>query len=189
MSGDGQDYDKDNVNLWVDSSRKARWESYIEDSSDIQYMSQLVRRSVENEITDDDPGEVTIPDRLEKQLDEAIERLQDFQRQVERFDDRLISIEQAVRENPDVRDLANRIFEALPTEDERQEYEQLVRQAGSKPPDTVEPAIHSGRITDIAGHLEEPEQRVRQALQKLQQDTYRVHVTEHDDELRYYKEA
>lgn len=187
MSGD--EYDKDSVNLWVDPEQKARWEAYLEEETGVQYLSQLIRMAVENEISETGPTDVTIPACLENQLQEVTDTVQQFERNVQRIDERLVAIEQAVRDDPEIRDLANRIFDLLPTHEELTEYEQLVAQAGSRPPETVESAVHSGRVTDIAGHLEETEHRVRQALDKLQQDMHRVHTTQIDDEQRYYKEV
>lgn len=183
------EYEKDSVNLWVDPDRKDRWEAYLDDESDLQHMSQLVRRSVEQTINGSRTTEATIPESFEHQLSDVVESVQKFEDQVERLDDRLVSIEQAVRDNPRVRELANRIFEVVPTHAELKDYEQVVSEAGTRPPETVESAVQGGRVTDIAAHLDEPEQHVREALQQLQQDTHRIHTTEIDGERRFYKEV
>ena len=58
MSGNEYDYDKDSVNLWVEPEQKERWEEYLDEAGDLQHMSQLVRRAVENEISGRTTGAV-----------------------------------------------------------------------------------------------------------------------------------
>ena len=189
MSGSEYEYEKESVNLWLDEEQKARWESYVEESADLQYMSQLVRKAVEQEVNGSESNESPIAEGTIEQLTDAIEVIAGLDRKLEALDDRLLSIEQAVRDNPEVRDLANRVFEILPTKAEISEYEHLVSTAGSRPPENVASSAQSGALCDIAGVLDEPDHRVREALHKLQKDTHQVHTFERDDETRFYKEG
>lgn len=45
-----QGYDKEKVNFWVDPEQKERWEEYLEEQSEYQYLSQVVRKAIEREI-------------------------------------------------------------------------------------------------------------------------------------------
>lgn len=182
-----EDYDRASVNLWVDHDRKATWEDYVEESPDLQHVSQLIRRSVEQEINGTSDSDVGMPPELDARLDEVVETVRQFERLVNRIDERLVTIEEAVRDNPDLRDLSNELFEVLPTRDEINDYRTLVNQAGSRPPENVVSAVRSGRIGDIARGVGQPESRVRQALEKLQTDTHRVRSIEIDDTQRFYK--
>lgn len=39
MPDSDQSYDKDSVNLWVESEQKERWEAYLEDQGDLQLVT------------------------------------------------------------------------------------------------------------------------------------------------------
>ncbi|WP_256392811.1 hypothetical protein [Natronoarchaeum rubrum] len=60
MPDSEQDYDKENVNLWVDPERKARWEQYLDEESEFQYLSQLIRQAVECEIQQRQDGNSSV---------------------------------------------------------------------------------------------------------------------------------
>lgn len=181
MSGDEYNYDKDSVNLWVEPEQKDRWEAYLEEASDLQHMSQLVRRAVENEISGrSDQG--TAPAGLQDDLNEITDAIETVAQKVEHIDKRLVTIEQAVQDDVDIRDLANRVFTVLPTAEE-------IEAAGASTDEAGESADPCGTLCAIADAVGEQEQHVRQALQKLQQETAQVQTTVLGGETRYYKEG
>lgn len=190
MSDSEQQYDRANVNMWVDHEQKERWEKYLADESEFQHLSQLVRQSVEREIggngkTVDLQGLAGLDgkfDSLQNSIDGLSSTLEDVEA-------RLTSIERVVRDDPDLRELANQVFEVLPSKDTIDEYRALVSDAGSRPPEHVEPWVHSGMVADIANAIDANESRVAQALNKLQRDTHQVHSMERDGETRFYKEG
>lgn len=188
MSGSDQDYDKESVNLWVDPEQKERWEQYLAEESEFQYLSQLVRQTVEREInTDGRPGDPHLGGDLESQFDDLSTAVNELADTIDGFEARLTSIERKVRDDPELRKLANEVFEILPTKDEINNYESLVKEAGSRPPTHVEPRSKSGLVADFAAAIDASEHRVRQALDKLQRDTHQVYSLERDGETRYYK--
>ena len=42
------------TSLWIDPERKVRWETYLDETSGFQYLSQLIRHAVEREIGRDE---------------------------------------------------------------------------------------------------------------------------------------
>jgi hypothetical protein len=177
------------VNVVVTKDQKARWRQYLnENGAEFQNLSHLIRQAVEKEVSSNEPDtpDHSAPDRNNEEVLETIGRLDD---KLQGFETRLASIENDVRNDPDVRDIANRLFEYLPTKDELLNYEQTVAEAGTQPPDEVAPCYKSGRIDDLATTIEEPQHRVREGLERLQRDTHQVHTLDRDDETRYYKEG
>lgn len=179
MSGDEYDYDKDSVNLGVEPEQKDRWEAYLEETSDLWHMSQLVRRAVENEVSGRSAQE-TEPAGLQDDLDEITDAIETVAQKVEHLDQRLVTIEQAVSDDVDIRDLANRVFTVLPAAEE-------IEAAGASTDEAGESADPCGTLCAIADAVGEPEQHVRQALQKLQQETAQVQTTELEGHTGYYK--
>jgi len=150
--------------------------------------SHLIRQAAEKEVSSNEPDtpNQSGPTRDNSEVLEAIGRLDDI---LQGFETRLASIENDVRHDPDVREVANRLFEHLPTKDELLNYEQTVAEAGTQPPNEVVPCYKSGRIEDLATTVDEPQHRVREGLERLQRDTHQVHTLERDGETRYYKEG
>lgn len=185
------DYDKENVNLWVDPERKDRWQAFLEEDSEFQYLSQLIRQAVEREIQQSQNGDdsVELSESVVNNFDDLRGSINQLEQVMQEVEKRLTGLEREVRDDPEVRDLANNIFELLPTKDEINEYQSIVRRTGSRPPDNTEPRIKSGLVPDIAAEVETTEHRARQALDRLQQDTHQVHSMQRDGETRYYKEG
>lgn len=142
-------------------------------------MSQLVRRAIENEIRGRSMPDVG-PDSRDGQLSDVTDAVETLRGTVDRIATRLEIIEEAVQD--DVRELATRVFPALPTADE-------IEAAGTSSYDTGESADRCGTLTQIADSVGEQEEHVRQALQQLQQDTAQVQTKVLDDQTRYYKEG
>jgi hypothetical protein len=178
------------INFVVKPDQKQRWKRYTQEEGDeFQSLSQLVRRSVEKEINQSDSVIDTDSNGHTSKIPEIVEGLQDLTKAVEDLDTRLRSIEQAVRDDPEMRELANRVFELLPSQEELDEYESIVDEAGGKPPDSVRNRENSGRIEDLARAVGESDHRVRKALEKLQEDTHQVHTCERHGDVRFYKEG
>jgi len=166
----------------IPEEQKGRWESYVEENPDLTSLSQLVRQAVEAEINRDDSSNTTGDDNTmaDGRLSEVLETTQTIKSQVENVEDRLYGIEQAVRENPEISELAADLFEILPTREELNNYH-----TGS-PPGPNE--IGAGTMEAFADQLGEDEYRVQQALEKLQDEIALVYSTsDFGDENRYYK--
>lgn len=177
------------VNVVVTEGQKTRWKQYLdENGAEFQSLSHLIRQAVEQEVSSNEPDTQahSKPSRNNDEILDAIGRLDD---KLQGFETRLASIENDVRNDPDVREIANHLFEYLPTNDELLDYEQTVAEVGTQPPDEVVPCYKSGKIPDLATTIEEPQHRVREGLERLQRDTHQVHTLDRDDETRYYKEG
>jgi hypothetical protein len=174
------------VNIVVTEGQKERWKDYLDrNGAEFQSLSHLIRQSVEKEVSSEENNtQEKAPTQDNSEILEAISRVDE---RLQDFETRLTSIETEVRNDPDVRDLANRLFEHLPTKDELLTYEQEVTEAGAQPPDDVVSRCKSGRLDDLATHVEEPHHRVRKGLERLQRDTHQVHTLDRDGETRYYK--
>ena len=172
------------VNAQLSTDQKARWEQYAEDQQ--RSLSQLIRLAVEKEISSENRNRLDSTDELTTHLSQLTEDIQRVEKKLTKIDRRLGSVEQEVKENPEVTALANEVFGVLPeTEDEIMEALYQEQQGEPIPP---ERRARSGRIEDIAQALDEKEHRVQDALARLQQDTTLVQTTEIADETRYYKE-
>jgi hypothetical protein len=165
---------KPQINLVVTEEQKARWEEYLNEQSDeFRSLSQLIRRSVEKEVNDQaKAGDGGIPEDLTRQLSEIAEGMNRIEDQMRDFDGRLTVIEQEIRDDPEIKQLANEVFTLLPTKEDVVEYERTAQKAGAAPPHL--PQTDDGTVSSIADALDEKELRVEQALDQLQQDTNQV---------------
>lgn len=103
---------------------------------------------------------------------------------------RIGSIEQAVQQDPEIVKLANDVFAVLPTESQLRDY----LSEGEGPFLSMRDEhgnidlAYSGSIDHIANVLDEEELKVQRALDKLQEDTARVHTLNPHEELAVYPE-
>lgn len=179
----------DQVNVVVTEEQKARWKQHLDQNgAEFQSLSHLIRQAVEKEVSDTeaDTSNASAPARDNSEVLEAIGRLDE---KLQGLETRIASIETEVRSDPDTRDVANRLFEHLPTKAELLDYEKSVAEAGVKPPNEVVPCYKSGRLDDLATTIEEPQHRVREGLERFQRDMHQVHTMDRDGETRYYKEG
>ncbi|MFA9417633.1 hypothetical protein [Natrinema sp. HArc-T2] len=190
MSENDNGYDKESVNLWVDPERKERWKKYLEEESEFQYLSQLIRQAIESEIQQSQEGNSSaeLSENAVSHFDEIHSSIGQVEQVLKEVEKRLSGLEREVRADPDVRQLANEVFEKLPTKAEIKEYEQKVSD-GATLREIGMVRSDSGRIKLIADALDTREKEVRKALNRLQQDTHQVHTLDWDGETRYYKEG
>jgi hypothetical protein len=193
---------KPQINLVVTEEQKTRWEEYLNKESDeFRSLSQLIRRSVEKQVNEQTKaGDGGVSEDLTRQLSEIAEGMNRIESQMRDFDGRLSTIEQEIRDDPDIKQLANEVFALLPTKEEVIEYEKTSQQAGAEPPHL--PQTDDGTVSTIAEVLDKKELRIEQALDQLQQDTNQVNEFTLGEEvpgwsetydggeaLRYYKQG
>jgi hypothetical protein len=180
--------DKQRVNLLIDSDTKSDWKAYAEQSDQHTSLSQLIRFAVSQEMRDEHGS---AQGGTDDELREAVYDLVDSNRRIEsRFDDvddRLKAVESAVSEPPDeLKDLMGDVFDALPTENEatwRHDTTGMPDTDGDyQGPDT-------GRIEDVADHLDEQSYRVRRAIEQIQNENSLVESTVVDGDDRYYRRS
>lgn len=178
---------KERVNLLIDSGLKADWKDHVEQSDQHTSLSQLIRFAVAQEMRGAQGGEQA---SVDDELKEAVYDMVDSNRRVEsRFDDvddRLKSVESAVSEPPaELKDLMGDVFEVLPTE-----YETTWKTGSIDIDDGGDyHGPETGRVSDIADHLDEQTYSVRRAIEQIQDENSLVESTIIEDEERYYRRA
>jgi hypothetical protein len=189
MPENNQGYDKKQVNFWVDPDQKDRWQAYLDEESEFQHLSQLARQAIEREIqqSDDTNGSAEPSEAFDAYFDEIRGSINQLEQVMQEVEKRLSGLEREVRDDPQVRQLANEVFEILPSKDDIKEYQNIAKHG--TPPEHVAPRAQAGTIDGIADSLEAETHEVRAALDRLQQDTHQVHTVDWDDKTRYYKEA
>lgn len=190
MPDNDREYEKKSVNLWVDPERKDRWQAYLDEDSEFQYLSQLIRQAVEREInqSQDEGLDAELSQEITTYLEELHGTVGQLEQVLQDVESRLSALEREVRDDPRVRQLANEVFETLPTKPAIKDYETNIAD-GATPPENVARRAQAGTVAGIAESLDAEPQEVKAALDRLQEDTHQVHTMEWDGQTRYYKEG
>lgn len=182
------------VNVKVPKSMKDRWDSHVDESLEVNSMSDLVRLSVEKEIQGDTGG------RRESDSDhlEGISKtLKDIQSNIGQLENRLSRIESSTQEDPQIDKLANDIFPLLPDEKPgtqeweigKGEMDSIAVNHGEHSPEELQ-AGWEGTTESFADIFEVSELDARRALEKLVSDmSGRVRTTEYDGQERYWRDV
>ena len=129
------------INLVVNAEKKERWEAVVEDSTEYDTLSRLIRKSVEGEIADTNSnsptnsGENRQNGANDGKLDEISETLANIQRQIVELEDRVVTVEKEVTAESTA-NLKNEVYAALPLESNQNEpdgktAEQIAEQIGA----------------------------------------------------------
>lgn len=162
------------VNFLVDEERKQEWDEYVEKSDHVEYLSQLIRLAVHNEIhddTDQDSGQATA-----EQFEEFSTQIENLKQRFDELDRRIHDIQEAVEEptaSPATEELANDVIDVLPTKTELQSEPVLEHDGPER-----------GTTEWIATQLDAPEHRIRAAVDHAQETL--PHTVKTDDSGRYY---
>lgn len=177
--------DKKQINLQVSQSQRKRWKQYADETH--RSLSDLIRLAVEKEINQDEQTAEGLSDEAIRQLSTLVEGVERVEQKAGDLETRLRSIETEVKDDPSIKALANSVFEVLPdSEEEVMEAEHQDQKAEPVSPSTK---ASSGRVGDIAEALDEPVNRVREALSHLREETTLVQTADWNDGTRYYKEV
>jgi len=175
--------EKSRFNMVVPEKQKERWEQYVEENPDVTSLSQLVRQAVEAEIAQSNTSHVAggSDEVARERLSELLGDTKKIRSGIENIEDRLYHVEQEVRDNPEISELAADLFEILPSRDQIEDYHK-----GGQPGKNE---LGAGTMSEFADRLGKDESRVERALEKLQNEIALVYTTnEFGDETRYYKE-
>ncbi|EMA45492.1 hypothetical protein C449_07725 [Halococcus saccharolyticus DSM 5350] len=158
------------MNISLDTDVKEEWQQYVDEHPDYRYVSHLVRAAVGKEIRGQYGGGGGASGDVAERLSDIESLLLDIQNGVDDVHDRMDAVESQL-EGPstDVTDLAGDVFECLPSEGMAGRTTQDVLSGEEHAVD--EGTVLTGRISDIADHLDTDPIRVRQALQQLKEDT------------------
>lgn len=177
--------EKTQINIVVRKDRKSEWSDYAE--REHGSLSQLIRSSVETEMADGSGGSESVPDDLAETMEAIRESNERVERELHGLRRRVENIETAVGEPPeDVRDLANRVLDVIPqSQDGAKKVRRTIEESGSVP-DSRLGQVPPATVEDIGRFLDEPEYRVDDALELLEEDTYMVRSIRGEEGTRYY---
>lgn len=179
------------VNLQVSPSQKQQWETAAKENPEYQNLSHLIRMAVSRELSGGHDQQAVDNSQEMAQILERLNSLDDIQRSLTAIDSRLRDVENEVRHDPEVSEVASEVLQILPTvrprtrewEDELQNRKTQLQaaQVGHEPDEEgARKAVEAwkGTVDGLATSLDEPTHIVRKALQKLMKDTHQVWETE-----------
>lgn len=192
MAKDGQ------IHIVVAQDQKDRWKEYVEDSNQFESLTNLVRVSVEKEISgEQEAGQLASP-----ALEEDIQTLlQD----VDRIRKDVSWLRKQEQDEVDVSDLAQDVFselEPLPQAtssievpedvDDEETYRQQQAAALVLQPDDADEAesegVTSHTTSALSEHLGTTEDRIEDAIDHLQDQFLPVVAVDVDGETHYFRE-
>ena len=175
--------EKKQINFTLPEEQKQRWEDHIEDSPEHKSMSQFIRFCVERRIADGGQSPSTGPD--DEEMSEIADRTRKIESNINQLQEQLDTVEQTLQNPPEeVIELAGEVMDVLPTEPELLREQQSATEDES--PTVVGGTVQTGRLDDIADHLNSDTYKVRLALDQLIEDTALVRSQIVDGEERYY---
>ena len=181
--------DYDQINFRIDPERKDEWQQYVEDSTEFRYVSNLIRYAVQQQIdgsAQSSNGD-SVPSNIEDQLEDMQEVLEEVATRNARMEDDIGNIKTEVTKDPELTDLANEVYEVLP--DSKSSVKEYAEQAVGYDfkPGQVPQGPKPATISELSTVLEERELRIREAIQRLQKDTYLVASLVENETEYYYK--
>lgn len=181
------------ISVVVAKTKKAEWESYVDESPEYGTLSGLIRRSVEKEISggheaEAPTGGMEMQAKVSDKLDEVINSLNSLNARVDR-------IEAESRKDPVIQQLTNEVYDYLPdvepgTQEWKEKRQNLHEQARAESDEEIKAQAHGwdGTIKGLAEALDEPPVQVEQAVTKLMNETHGlVRKTESGGSIRYYR--
>jgi hypothetical protein len=191
--------DRKQINLVVTPEQKQKWDAYVEENSEVNSLSALIRMAVTREIDD---GYVLRSDVSARNTGtpsrDVVETLQSIEEQVASMDDRLHSIEASNDSTPDeIKDLALSLVDALPKLAEHGTPQTAYVAGGtaitlddSKFSNQIEALTDWANRNPISNDYEEKEwsdHDVRRALERAVNDFSRVQKTLAGTQPRYFE--
>lgn len=182
------DSERVQVNFLVSEEQKNRWQDAASEKGFRGY-SDFIRTTIEKEIKSDESAGSEDIDALNQQIGDLTETVNQLAATVQDMDTRLQTLEQEVRDDPEVKQIASDIFGILPTREELLEVAKAHE-------------VHkcSGTVESIAAHLDREQYKIEQGLNRLQSDSNQVQslvlndaiegwseYREGGDERRYYR--
>lgn len=172
-------------------AQKRRYDNYA-DEQGFKTRSEFIRTTLQKEMAGDMDSDSGSSENLTGQFADLTQTIQQLDRRIKGMDNEIRELKREVRDDPDLQALASDVFGILPTKKE------IIRAAK-----TSGQSIHpgkSGLLEDIANELDESEHRVKDAIDRLQEDTHQVQtliladegdaeamLDDSNNETRYYK--
>lgn len=181
------------MSLRVPEERKEAWEDAVENSVEYTNLSDLIRKSVERELSDaPDPDAATAVD---VDLGEVTDRLDEMQDQLDRLNrkmDRVAEADVGISEERE-RDIANQLQDHLPRVQSEKEMEDIARKLIVELADTdmqtlvEEERVEYGSIDLYAEYLDKPRHAVEAAARRLADDVTPIEMGEFSGDLFIYE--
>ena len=182
----GDDNSKSRVNLLIDSDLKDDWENHVEESDNYTSLSGMIRTAVSNDMSGTQVGSSGADNEMKEAVYDLVDGIQKIESRFDDVDDRLKAVESAMSEpSEQIKDLMGSVYEVLPTETELLKDQQAA--FGDEEPVVVDDIVQTGRVQDIAEHLDEQSYQVRRAIQQLQEEISMVQSQPIDGEERFYR--
>lgn len=172
---------KSQVNFRVNEEKKANWETFVE-KSEYSSISHFLRRAAEKEKArhENENQEKSESEVSSEQFESVTDHLEQISTRLQSIDRRLSSIEADQYGDEDLAELANDVYQVLPSSVNEIQIEQSRKMDGKD--------ANTGSIADIARKLNADKSAVEMAIERLKNTTYAIRETENDAGITsYYK--
>ena len=188
------DRDKEKVHLWVDPEKKSEWQEYVDESLEVDSLTQLVRNAVsvymnQGGLAGQRDG---VPEQsnatVQQDNSEVIEGINRIESQISDLDDRLLSLKSMAEQSPELRDVMMKVHEVLPVQEPGSETHQIEKNRLTGP-DEYGSFAWDGRTDTIAEQINIDEYWVEMALDRLTDESERVKASSDDGGMKYWKDT
>lgn len=182
------------VNFVLPKAKRNRWDEFVEENPEYSTRTDLIQTAVAHEIAGAH-GNNGGPDtnELAIQMGELMDKMDDMMDRFGAMESDLQALKSETRKEPEIGKLATEVYQRLPDEEPGTEVWEAERNKREqfRTRDTEAEASYQawlGTPHGLAEALNEPEYRIRDAIDKLLTDTHSVRETELHGETRYWRE-
>lgn len=184
------------IRFVVEDYKKERWEAAVSDHPAASSLSGLIRHAVDEYIEDGTIQSDHRNDEIIENQGQILNVIQRIDKQIQTLDSRIDLIEDELFADSQIAQLKNEVFTLLPDEDQFERFWAFAENAPDGTPLHVMPdtdpkqidAVHSGNVEIIANAVGEPEYRIAEVIESLQQDTARIRTETKRDTICYYRD-
>lgn len=186
--------DNTRVSFVIDEKKRDEWKEYANDNTEYASLSDLIRTSVAHEMAGAHKGNGAATDELAIQLGEVLDRMDEMSDRIHGLQADVSEIKGEEGKEPEIGKLATEVFKVLPDEEPgtiewRAEKNDRDQARGKDAEAENRYQSWLGTPNGLAEALNEPEYRIRDAIEKLLTDTHTVREAELHGEERYYREG
>lgn len=189
--------EKAQINFQVNEDQRKRWKQAAEEDMSHNSLSQFIRTAVEEKIAGDNSQQRPQTGPEMGKILERLDSLDDIHQTLDHIHSRLRNVEQEVKHDPAIDYLTTELFDYLPDVqpgtrkweeemEDRQHQLQAAEQGQEPDEEGARKAVETWKGTPrgLATALDEPPHMVKQALEKLMEETAVVRRT---DNGKYYR--
>ncbi|WP_147464964.1 hypothetical protein [Halococcus sp. IIIV-5B] len=204
------DSERGQIHAYVDCAQKRRWEDYIEESYEVNSMSEFLRAAAESYIQEErstsSPSQPAQGQAIEEQTSQVLDAVGGLSGQLQDVQQRLSVVEEEVTNPPERTELSTQVLHVLPTEKPYTEEWDLMQHTNDDSTIAWEGTVDAvaeklgmtreyrtypdedGRIRESSSPVHSQKDRVESALNQLQKDTSLINSDSIEGELRYWRE-